>query len=75
MRGGDWDNLDVALRPHKMVIGVAETPEATKIDVTQVNYNTLYIETGLPPAPANTDPNQQTKPTLDLMFLLRILNP
>lgn len=61
-KAGDWDDLFIGLNPHKVGFGPAS---GTAVDVSHVNYDTLYLRANFPgAAPAAT--------TLDLMLLLRI---
>jgi hypothetical protein len=64
-RGGQWDDLRVALRPRKCGKGADPSDGGApvcQVDVTQINYQTLQIEAlGL-----------TTAKVLDLMILLRL---
>jgi hypothetical protein len=60
-KAGDWDDLYIALNPHKSGLG-ADPP--SRLDVSHVNYDTLYLK-------ADFASIESTEP-LDLMFLLRI---
>lgn len=68
-RAGEWDNLYVAMRPQKRAVGAPATGDLTTVDITHVNYHTLLVEVGPPPAQRGAD---VTQPPIDLMFLLRI---
>ena len=60
-KSGDWDDLYIALNPHKCALD-ANSP--CRVEASHVNYETLYLKADF----ASTDSNQP----LDLMLLLRI---
>lgn len=59
-RGGQWDDLRVALRPRKC--GKGADAGTCQVDVTQVNYQTLQVEAA----------GLESGGVLDLMILLRL---
>jgi hypothetical protein len=86
-RSGEWDDLYLSLWPRKCGIGAdlelgaaitnqspaaGVVPPSCRVEIHQVNYDTLYIAADGHWAPDPSDPAGQRKLPLDLMLLLRI---